>query len=394
MTKISTDKKKIDELLSRGIEEVITADELRKKLLSGKQLRIKLGIDPTSPNLHIGRSIPLLKLRDFQELGHQICFLIGDFTGTIGDTSDKTSERPMLDSATVKKNMKDYVKQAGKILDIKKCEIHYNSKWLKKIGYAELGRQADIFSVNEFISRDNIARRLKDGKRVSLREVLYPLMQGYDSVALKADVEIGGSDQRFNLLAGRELQKDYKQTQQNIITGPLLEGLDGRKMSSSWGNTINLIDSAREMFGKVMSLQDEFLIKYFTLATRIPLSEVANYDKQLKNGINPREIKIALAKALVTMYFDEATSEAEAKYFISTFSKKEMPTDIKKVKVNNYNLLDVLVETGLVASRGEAKRVIAQGGVKVNQSVINDINYQVKSGEVVQKGKINFVEIA
>ena len=394
MAKIITDKKKIDELLSRGIEEVITADELRKKLMSGKQLRIKLGIDPTSPNLHIGRSIPLLKLRDFQELGHQICFLIGDFTGVIGDTSDKTSERPMLDPATVKKNMKDYVKQAGKILDIKKCEIHYNSKWLKKIGYAELGRQANIFSVNEFISRDNIARRLKEGKRVSLREVLYPLMQGYDSVALKADVEIGGSDQRFNLLAGRELQKDYKQTPQNIITGPLLEGLDGRKMSSSWGNTINLIDSSREMFGKVMSLQDEFLIKYFTLATRIPLSEVANYDKQLKNGINPREIKIALAKAFVAMYFDEATAEAEAKYFISTFSKKEIPTDIKKVKVNNYNLLDALVETGLVTSRGEAKRVIAQGGVKVNQKVVIDINYKLQSGEVVQKGKINFIEIA
>ncbi|MEK7562487.1 MAG: tyrosine--tRNA ligase, partial [Patescibacteria group bacterium] len=214
----NTNQQKIDEILTRGVDEVIDKESLEKKLRSGKKLRVKLGIDPTSPNLHIGRAIPLLKLRDFQEAGHKIVLIIGDFTGVIGDTSDKESERPMLDEKAVKQNMKTYVSQAGKILDIKKCEVRYNSEWLKKLNYAEIGLQADIFSLAEFNARENIRKRLDEGKRVSLRELLYPLMQGYDSVAVKADVEIGGTDQRFNLLAGRDLQKFYKQDPQDIIT--------------------------------------------------------------------------------------------------------------------------------------------------------------------------------
>src|SRR3990167_1107943 len=220
---ISTDQKKINELLSRGVDEVIDKGDLLAKLQSGKELRVKLGIDPTSPNIHLGRAVPLLKLRDFQELGHKVVLIIGDFTGVIGDTSDKESERPMLDAKTIKENMKTYVQQAGKILDMKKCEVKYNSQWLKKLNYHDFNELAELFSVHEFNARENIKKRLDAGKRVSLREMIYPLMQGYDSVAVKADVELGGTDQRFNLLAGRDIQKYYKQEPQDIVTNPLIE---------------------------------------------------------------------------------------------------------------------------------------------------------------------------
>src|SRR3989338_2278437 len=321
---INTDSKKINELLSRGIEEVIDKSQLEKKLKSGKQLRIKLGIDPTSPNIHIGRTVPLFKLKDFQDLGHQIVLIIGDFTGVIGDTSDKDSERPMLTEKEVKQNLKSYIQQAEKVIDIKKCEVHYNSEWLGKLDYHEIGRQANVFSLNEFISRENIKKRLDAGKHISLRELLYHLMQGYDSVAIKADVEIGGTDQRFNLLAGRELQRYYGQEPQDIITNPLIEGLDGRKMSSSWGNTINLFDSANEMFGKVMSLKDELIIKYFILTTRVSLAEIEKYQKELTNG-NPRDYKIKLAFEIVRFYHSENDAKEAQEYFIKTFSKKETP---------------------------------------------------------------------
>src|SRR3989339_1084261 len=244
MPKINTDPQKIEELLTRGVDQIVDRDNLEKKLKSGRQLRVKLGIDPTSPHIHLGRATAIWKLRELQDLGHQIVFIIGDFTGVIGDTSDKSSERPMLSKAQVKKNMKDYVEQAAKILDIKKCEVHYNSKWLGKMNFAEVGELADQFSLAEFIARENIKKRLDAGTRVSLREILYPLMQGYDSVMVKADVELGGTDQRFNLLAGRKLQEHFKQQPQDIIMTVLMEGADGRKMSSSWGNTIDLSASA------------------------------------------------------------------------------------------------------------------------------------------------------
>ena len=390
---IINDKQKIEELLSRGVDEIINKEDLRKKLESGKQLRIKLGIDPTSPNIHLGRSIPLLKLRDFQELGHQVVFIIGDFTGTIGDTSDKNSERPMLDEETVKNNIERYVEQAGKIIDIDKCEIYYNSQWLDKINYRDLCKQADVFSINEFISRDNIKRRLDAGTRVSLREVLYPLMQGYDSVEIKADVELGGTDQRFNLLAGRELQRFYGQEPQNIITNPLVEGLDGRKMSSSWGNTVNLLDSAKDMFGKIMSLQDEYIIKYFYLITRLDIDIIKAYEKELKDGANPRDHKILLAKEIIKFYFSEEEANQQESNFISTFTKKEVPDEMPEISPSAYDLINILVESKLVDSKTNARRVIEQGGVKVNSEVVKDINFTVPAGAVVQKGKINFLKV-
>lgn len=393
MPKIDTNPEKIAELLSRGVLEVIGQEDLEKKLQSGKQLRIKLGIDPTSPNIHLGRSIPLLKLRDFQNLGHKIVFIIGDFTGVIGDTSDKDSERPMLTSDQVKKNLKTYIDQASKIIDISKTEINYNSKWLKKLTYAEIGTQADAFSLHEFIARENIAKRLDTGKRISLRELLYPLMQGYDSVQVKSDVEIGGSDQRFNILAGRQLQKLYGQEPQNVITNPLIEGLDGRKMSSSYGNTVNLFDKPNDMYGKLMSLKDDFIIPYFILATRVQLSEIQKYENDLKAGINPRDIKKHLSFEITKMYHSEKLAKSAEEYWTSTFSKKEIPDEITTFEIKQEDIISILVDSGLTSSKGEARRTIEQGGVKINGEVIKDFKKIVASGDIIQKGKMHFLKI-
>src|SRR3989344_1490835 len=393
MKKSLSKSNKIEELLNRGVEEIIDRPNLENKLKSGKQLRIKFGIDPTSPNIHLGRSIPLLKLRDFQELGHKIILIIGDFTGLIGDTSDKDSERPMLSEETVRENLKTYIKQAAKIIDVDSAEIRHNSEWLGKLGYMDIGRQADVFSLNEFISRENISRRLEDGKRVSLRELLYPLMQGYDSVEVRADVEIGGTDQRFNLLAGRDIQRFYGQEPQDILTNPLIEGLDGRKMSSSFGNTVNLFDTPNDMFGKIMSLKDDLIIKYFILLTRVDMKIINEYENSLRIGANPRDFKMKLAFEVVRIYHSEKYALAAEDYFVGTFSKKEIPADRQKFKPNKYDLVSVLIETKIIPSKSEARRTIEQGGVKIDGVVIKDIHEVVRPGSVLQKGKIKFVEI-
>ena len=389
------DNEKIKELLTRGTEEIISFDDLKKKLESGKKLRIKLGIDPTSPNIHLGRSIPLLKLRDFQELGHQAVFIIGDFTGTIGDTSDKESERPMLEQETIKKNLKNYIAQAGKIVDMKKAEIYYNSKWLGKLGYGEIGFQADQFSLNEFISRENISKRLDGGKRIVLRELLYPLMQAYDSVKVKADVELGGTDQKFNVLAGRTLQKAYKQEPQNIITNPLIEGLDGRKMSSSWGNTVNLFDSPDEMFGKLMSLKDEFIIRYFTLLTRIDMKEIKKYEVEMNNGANPKDYKMKLAYEIVRFYHSEKDAKKAKDNFETQFQKGAVPENVQEFKVKaGEGILAVLHTIGFVSSNSEARRKIQEGAVKLDDEKVADTNYILGKGERIVRlgrkiGKLN-----
>lgn len=384
---------KIEELLNRGVEEIIDRSNLENKLKSGKQLRVKFGIDPTSPNIHLGRSIPLLKLKDFQELGHKIILIIGDFTGLIGDTSDKDSERPMLSEETVKENLKTYIKQAAKIIDINSAEIYHNSEWLSKLDYMDIGRQADVFSLNEFISRDNISRRLKDGKRVSLRELLYPLMQGYDSAKVKANIEIGGTDQRFNLLAGRDVQRLYGQEPQDILTNPLIEGLDGRKMSSSFGNTINLFDTPNNMFGKIMSLKDSLIIKYFTLLTRVEMKIIDEYKTHLKNNANPRDIKMKLAFEIVRLYHSKEEANNAQDYFIKTFTQKTPPSDMPQFKPAAYNIVSILVESKLVSSKSEAKRILDHGGIKIDGKVVKEINYVMPPGSVLQKGKIKFLKI-
>jgi tyrosyl-tRNA synthetase len=385
-------EKKYEEILTRGVEEIIDRKHLEQALASGKKLRVKLGIDPTSSNIHIGRAVPLWKLRQFQELGHKVIFIVGDFTGLIGDTSDKDAERPMLSDKQIKENLGGYLKQAGKILDIDKTESYYNSKWLKKLGFLDICRLADNFGLQEFISRENIAKRMKAGKRVSLREVMYPLMQGYDSIAVKADVELGGTDQRFNLLAGRTLQKAMGQEPQDVLMNTLLEGTDGRKMSSSWGNVINLTDAPNDMFGKVMSVSDNLIMKYFNLSTRLPLKELASLDKELKNGANPRHIKKRLAEEIVTLYHSKKQAIAASDEFDRVFSQKEKPSDIPEMKVKSQNIIDLLVEAKMAPSKSEARRLVQQGGVKLNDQIVTewDTVLDIENGQILQSGKRKF----
>lgn len=384
----------INELLTRGVSEVIDKDRLSLRLKSKQKLRIKLGIDPTSPNIHIGRAVVLWKLRAFQNLGHKVVFIVGDFTGLIGDTSDKEAERPMLTPEQVKANLKSYFAQAGKIIDKSKAEMHYNSKWLKKLGFLEIGNMANAFGLHEFSQRELIKKRLDAGKRVSLRELLYPLMQGYDSVAVKADVELGGTDQRFNLLAGRAIQPLYKQQPQDIVTMELLEGTDGRKMSSSWGNVINLTDEPKDMFGKVMSLQDSLIHKYFTLATNVPLKEV---EKFLREEKHPRNQKLRLAWEITNLYHGKKLANLAQEAFIAQFTNRELPSDIpeKTLPSGEYHLLDLLFTVGLVSSKSEAARMIAQNGVKVNKATPTNGTVSIRKQQktLLQVGKRKFTYV-
>ena len=368
-----TDEQKIEEILTRGVAEVIDTDNLRKHLSSGKKLRIKLGMDPTSPNLHLGRAVALLKLRDFQELGHQIILLVGNATGVIGDTSDKEAERPMLTHDDIQKNLETYKEQAGKLLDMDKVEVVYNADWLDDLGYREIGEHADQFSLHEFIVRDNIKKRLDAGKRVSLREVLYPLMQGYDSVHLKADVEVGGTDQRFNLLAGRSLQEHFDQNPQDILMVNLINGTDGRKMSSSWGNTINLMDSAREMGEKVMNISDDVIEEFFVHCTRVLMSDV----EEICSNDDPREQKIRLAQEIVTLYHGAESANSESEYLRKKFITKEL--DASELESCNAKdgmmLVELLVDAGVATSKGDARRKIEQNAVAIDGTKITDISY-------------------
>jgi len=393
---VSTDEARVEELLTRGVVEVIQYDSLKKKLLSGRQLRVKLGIDPTSPNLHIGRAVPLLKLRDFQQLGHQVVLIVGDGTGVVGDTSDKDSERPMLTKADIKRNMATYFDQAGTILDMSRVEKRYNSEWLHKLGYEGIGAHANEFSVADFIARDNIKRRLDAGKRVSLREMLYPLMQGYDSVAIKADVELGGTDQRFNLLAGRVLQESFGQERQDILMTPLIDGTDGRKMSSSWGNTVNLNESAHDMYAKIMKTNDDVMPMYFTNLTRLPMSEVSTVITGLENGTaNPLETKVRLAHAVVELFHDKHAADIAKEAFTKAFQHKEVPDDVPSTRAaSDEMLVDVLLREGVVASKADFRRLEAAGAITnmATQEKIKGINALAVPG-VYKIGKHRFIEI-
>lgn len=381
--KVLTDEGKVDALLSRGVSEVIIKDDLRKKLFSGRRLRVKLGIDPTSPDLHIGRSIPLLKLRDFQELGHQVVLIVGDFTAVIGDTSDKDAERPMLEQEIIEKNKKTYFDQAGKILDMSQVEMRYNSEWLKPLNYRQIGEHADLFSVADFIARDNIAGRLSAGKRVSLRELLYPLMQGYDSVAIKADVELGGTDQKFNVLAGRPMQQHFGQEPQNVVLNPLIDGLDGTKMSSSKGNVINLTAPAGDMYGKVMSMGDGQVKTYFELCTRVPLQEI----KTILQG-HPKEAKMRLARELVTMYHGVDVAQKAETDWVNTFSEGGAPEDAPTVA--SGKLRDIVSDV----STSELRRLVAQGAVSsvTTGQKIDSIDAEIQN-DTIRIGKHRFLKV-
>lgn len=386
----------IDRLLERGVEEVIDKNHLRKALLSGKKLRVKFGIDPTSPNIHLGRAIPLRKLRDFQRLGHKVVLIIGDFTAQVGDPSDKTGKRPMLKREAIKEYLKSYKKQLGKIINLQEAEIVYNGKWLQKLGFQEISELAENFSVQQMLERRNFRDRFEAHAEISLREFMYPLMQGYDSVAVKADVEIGGFDQLFNLMAGRVIQKAYGQKEQDIMTIQMLEGTDGRKMSSSWGNVISLLDSPNDMFGKVMSLKDDLIVKYFLLATDI--SEEDMESLRSLSASRPKEAKIRLGKEIVSLYHGEKAAESAAAEFEKVFSRKGLPSEIEEVKVNATSLeaSDVIFAARLVSSKSEGRRLIEQGGVEIAGDRILDPKTLIRipeEGIIVKVGKRRFSKI-
>ena len=390
--------------LEWAVAEIIDPEPIQAALKTGKQLRVKLGIDPTSPNIHLGRSIALWRLRAFQELGHKIDLIIGDFTGQVGDTSDKDSERPMLTEQTIQDNLSHYLEQLWMILNPEKkelVEIHYNSTWLAPLSFAQISTMADVFSVNSFIKRELVAKRLEEGSRVSLREMLYPLMQGYDSVMLKTDIELGGTDQRFNLLAGRLLQERAGQHPQSLIMHILIDGTDGRKMSSSWGNVISLRDTPEDKFGKLMTVHDQIMPQYLSVlpSSVFPFSK-AELKERMAAGENPRDLKMQLAEVLVTLYHGEEKAREVREAFIAQFTDNKLPEDIPVLSLktvpqsgNWLDILDVLVFSQIASSKSDARRLLEQGGVKIDQKVITDLNFQIKPGVILQVGKRRFLKI-
>ncbi|OIO49454.1 MAG: tyrosine--tRNA ligase [Parcubacteria group bacterium CG1_02_42_13] len=388
-------KAELHNLLDRGVTNIIDRAHLEKSLNSGKQLRVKLGFDPTGGKIHIGRAIILRKLRDFQMLGHKVIFIVGDFTARIGDPSDKLSKRPMLSKEQIKKNIKNYKSQVGKIIDFKKAEFSFNSKWLKKLDFEEIGELAESFSIQQMLERRNFSDRVKKGEEISLRELLYPLMQGYDSVAVKADVELGGFDQLFNLHAGRVIQRHYGQKEQDILTCEMLEGTDGRKMSTSWGNVINIVDEPNDMFGKVMAVRDELISKYFLLCTDVPENEIKKIQNDTKAGkLNPRDAKLRLAREIVSIYHGENVAKKAEEEFTKVFSKKELPSKMEQFKLSSpKDLVYILVNSKISPSKSEAWRLIKQGGIKIDNKVIKDPKHQVSDDSVIQAGKRHFLKI-
>ena len=386
--------------IKRGAEEILVEEELIAKLKEGRPLRIKLGMDPTAPDIHLGHTVILNKLRTFQDLGHEVILLIGDFTALVGDPSGKNTTRPPLSEEAIRENAKTYADQAFKILDPAKTRIEYNSTWLKELGATGMIKLAAKQTVARMLERDDFKKRYSGGQSIAIHEFLYPLLQGYDSVALKADVELGGTDQKFNLLMGRELQKDAGMPTQCVLMMPLLVGLDGvKKMSKSAGNYIGVHDAPTEMFGKIMSISDELMWSYYELLSFRPLSELAGFKAGVADGsLNPRDVKIWLAKEIIARYHDEAAAEAAHNDFIQRFSKNAIPDEMPEVSLvapaDGIAVGNLLKEAGLVETTSEALRMIKQNAVKRDGEVISDGKLLVTAGTAVwQVGKRKFARI-
>jgi len=399
--KFLTSKEQL-EIIKRGAFEIIPEKELITKLersrKENKPLIVKLGCDPSTPDLHIGHGVVLRKLRHFQDLGHQTVLVIGDFTGMIGDPSGRNKTRPVLTLEDVKKNAKTYIEQAKAILDVNKLKVVYNSTWLDAMKFSDVVKLASKYTVARMIERDDFTKRFKAEIPISIHEFLYPLAQGMDSVELKADVELGGTDQKFNLLVGRDLQRESGQEPQVIITVTLLEGTDGvEKMSKSYGNHIALQDSPEEMYGKTLSIPDEMIVKYFLLGADAESSKIKEVEAKLSEGENPRNLKRELARTIVAKYYDEKASLEAENHFDKIHLKKDVPDDIPEYVLKGDTLLvDVLADANLTSSKGEARRLIKQNAVKINKIAINDINYMLKpsADEIVLKvGKRRFLKI-
>lgn len=390
------------EIIKRGVEELISEEEMVKKLensiKTNQPLRIKQGFDPTAPDIHLGHTVGIRKLRQFQELGHTIVLIIGDYTGLVGDPSGKNETRPRLQYETLMKNAETYENQFFKILDRSKTEIHYNGEWFAKMKFDEIMNLAAKFTVARILERDDFTKRYKEGNPISLHEFFYPLMQGYDSVAIKADVELGATEQKFNLLTARDVQREYGQEPQVILTLPVLEGIDGgQRMSKSLGNYIGIDDEPDEMYGKIMSIPDNLILKYFTLVTDYSLAQLQEVKRRLNDGqTNPMVLKKELARTIIKMYHSESAARQAEQNFEQIFSKKEIPDDIEEIIIPSSDLpkplVKLLTECGAVSSNGEARRLIQQGGVRINNEKINDINYSFQNqGEYITKvGKRRF----
>jgi len=382
--------------IRRGAEELIVEEELAKKLASGRKLRIKLGLDPTAPDLHLGHTVVINKLRDFQQLGHQVQFLIGDFTGMIGDPTGKNATRPPLTRAEIERNAKTYQAQVFKILDPQKTQVLYNSEWSDKLGAEGIIRLAARYTVARLLERDDFSKRMKNNQPVALHELLYPLMQGYDSVAMKADVELGGTDQKFNLLVGRELQKQFGQEPQCILTMPLLEGLDGKeKMSKSLGNYVGIAEPPQEIFGKLMSISDELMWRYIELLSFASPSAIRQWKQD-----HPRDVKVRFAKEIVARFHDAAAAERAEQDFAARFREGEMPAEMPEVRVKapagGLLIAQLLKQAGLTPSTTEAQRMIEQGGVKLDGERVSDKGLKLPAGRTVvaQVGKRKFARIS
>ena len=387
-------------LIKRGVDELISEDELVAKLNSKKQLIVKAGFDPTAPDLHLGHTVLINKLRHFQRLGHKIIFLIGDFTGMIGDPSGKNKTRPALDEKQIKENAKSYKNQVFKILDPQLTEIRFNSEWSKKLGAEGIIKLASQYNLARMLERDDFNKRYKSNQSIALHEFLYPLIQANDSIVLNADIELGGTDQKFNLLVGRDLQRAFGQDPQVVITVPILEGLDGtNKMSKSLDNYVGIDESPNEMFGKIMSISDELMWRWFDLLSFKSNEEIEALKSEQSNGKNPRDIKIELAKELISRFHDDRLANIAEENFINQFQKKNIPVDIEEISIeisdDSIFLTSLLKESGMTNSSSEAMRMITQGAVRINEEKITDQKHQVFKGTtaVYQVGKRKFKKI-
>lgn len=390
------------DIIKKGTEELISEEELVNKLerseKSGIPIRIKQGFDPTAPDIHLGHTVGIRKLREFQELGHTIVLIIGDYTGMVGDPSGKSETRPRLTYEKVMENAKTYEAQFFKILDRSKTEIHYNGEWFAKMQFDEIMTLAAKFTVARILERDDFTKRYKEGVPISLHEFFYPLMQGYDSVAIKSDVELGATEQKFNLLAARHVQREYNQEPQVVLTLPVLEGIDGtQRMSKSLGNYVGIDEAPSDMFGKIMSIPDNLIEKYFTLVTDYNLDQLQDVRHRLADPeINPMSLKLELSGHTVSMYHGEKAAKEAREHFKQVFSKKEIPDDIEEILVDaegDLLLVKLLCDYELVSSNGEGRRLIKQGAIKINDEKITDINFCLSSGEFITKvGKRRFVK--
>ncbi|HDR0641450.1 tyrosine--tRNA ligase [Pasteurella multocida] len=382
--------------LKRGVDEILSEADLIEKLKENRPLRVKLGADPTAPDIHLGHTVVLNKLRQFQQFGHEVIFLIGDFTGMVGDPSGKNTTRPPLSRDDVLRNAETYKQQIYKILDPQKTRIVFNSSWLGELGTEGMIRLTSNYTVARMLERDDFKKRFSNNQPIAIHEFIYPLLQGYDSVALDADIELGGTDQKFNLLVGRELQKSAGQKPQVAITLPLLVGLDGeKKMSKSLGNYIGVAESPTEMFGKVMSISDELMWDWYDLLSFRPLTEIAQLKQEVENGCNPRDIKVLLAKEIIARFHSEADAEAAEQEFINRFQKGAMPEEMPELTFEGeMGLANLLKEAGLVASTSEANRMVQQGGVKIDGEKVEDAKLVIKASTAVyQVGKRKFARV-